>query len=70
MSKLSELDEWKQAASVESGLRREFYDMAMAYKAEAERLRAILHNVALAMGVNTDDPEFRSSMGYDTGEQH
>jgi hypothetical protein len=42
MSKLSELEEWKQAASVESGLRREFYDKAIAYKAEVERLRAML----------------------------
>jgi hypothetical protein len=32
--------------------------------AEIERLRAILLNVALAMGVNTDDPEFRGFMGY------
>lgn len=40
---LSELDEWKQAASVEAGLRREFYDKAMVYKADAERLRAALY---------------------------
>ena len=26
--RLSELDEWKQAASVEAGLRREYYDKA------------------------------------------
>ena len=36
---LSELDEWKQAASVEAGLRREF-------KAEADRLRAALEEIA------------------------
>jgi len=44
--RLSELDEWKQAASVEAGLRREF--LARAEKAEAEvaRLTAALELIA------------------------
>lgn len=36
-----ELDEWKQAASVEAGLRREFYDKAMAYRASLERIAIV-----------------------------
>jgi len=36
LPRLSELDEWKQAASVEAGLRREFKD-------RADKLEAALH---------------------------
>jgi hypothetical protein len=37
---MSELDEWKQAASVEAGLRREFLARAEKAEADNERLRA------------------------------
>jgi hypothetical protein len=43
--KLSELDEWKQAARVEAALRREFYDKATSLEAEVERLRRKLAEI-------------------------
>jgi hypothetical protein len=37
----AEVDEWRQAASVEAGLRREFYGKAMAYRAALERIAIV-----------------------------
>jgi len=39
MKQLTELEEWQQAASVEAGLRREFYDRAVKAEAEIEQLK-------------------------------
>tara|TARA_B110000503_G_C7023740_1_gene360923 strand:+ start:500 stop:745 length:246 start_codon:yes stop_codon:yes gene_type:complete len=38
--RLSELDEWKQAASVEAGLRREFHDKLVALQTALEKYLA------------------------------
>jgi hypothetical protein len=37
---MTELDEWKQAASVEAGLRREFYDRALTAEASLQEAYA------------------------------
>lgn len=41
-----EIEEWRQAASVEAGLRREFLVRAEKAEAEIERLRAALEAIA------------------------
>jgi aminoglycoside phosphotransferase (APT) family kinase protein len=47
-SLLDEIEEWKQAASVEAGLRREFLARAEKAEAEIKRLRAALGPFAKA----------------------
>lgn len=45
MSERNELDEWRQAARVEAGLRREFHDQLQEWIAYADKLERVLELV-------------------------